>query len=154
MNIVSYSELKRVLKTEKSNYPNSWFDYLSFNQRFYNWRLLKLVRKCEFYRYKSSKSVNPIWKMIYWLNRLRKKRLGVYMGVEIPEHVFGQGLIIHHCGNIVVNGSSVVGENCQLHGDNCIGNTGKKTDLKECPHIGNNVDIGVGAKVLGGIYSG
>lgn len=152
MNITSYPELIHILKTEKANYPNSWFDYLSFNQRVYNWRLLKLVRKCEFYRYKSSKSFNPIWKIIYFLNRLRKNRLGVYMGVEIPEHVFGQGLIIHHCGNIVVNGSSIVGDNCQLHGDNCIGNTGKNTDLKECPHIGSNVDIGVGAKVLGGIY--
>lgn len=152
MNITSYSELKSVLKTEKINYPNNWFDYLSCNQRVYNWRLLKLLRKCEFYRNKSSESSNPIWKILYYFSRTKKNRLGVYMGVEIPEHVFGQGLIIHHCGNIVVNGSSVVGENCQLHGDNCIGNAGKKANLKECPHIGNNVDIGVGAKILGNIY--
>ena len=67
------------------------------------------------------------------------------------ENVFGEGLIIHHNGSIVVNGSSKVGKNCQLHGDNCIGNVGKSDSLTDCPQIGNNVEIGVGAKVLGGI---
>ena len=69
--------------------------------------------------------------------------MGVFIGVEIPENVFGEGLIIHHNGSIVVNG--------QLHGDNCIGNVGKSDSLTDCPQIGNNVEIGVGAKVLGGI---
>lgn len=152
MEIKNYSELLEILKREKINYPNNWFDYLSCNQRVYNWRFIKLVRKCEFYRYKSENSIIPIWKLFYWWVRLRKNRLGVHISVEIPERVFDEGLIIHHCGNIVVNGSSVVGKNCQLHGDNCIGNTGKIDSLNKCPHIGNNVEIGVGAKVLGDIY--
>ena len=67
----------------------------------------------------------------------------MFIGVEIPENVFDEGLIIHHNGNIVVNGSAKVGKNCQLHGDNCIGNVGKENR--------NNVEIGVGAKVIGGI---
>ena len=50
-----------------------------------------------------------------------------------------------------MNGSSKVGKNCQLHGDNCIGNVGKSDSLTDCPQIGNNVEIGIGAKVLGGI---
>lgn len=83
--------------------------------------------------------------------RTRKNRLGIIIGVDIPEGVFDEGLIIHHNGNIVVNGSSKVGKNCKLHGDNCLGNAGKKDELTNCPRIGNNVDIGVGAKVLGGI---
>lgn len=36
-----------------------------------------------------------------------------------------------------------------MHGDNCIGNNGKDD---ECPIIGSHVDIGVGAKILGGIH--
>lgn len=55
--------------------------------------------------------------------------MGVFIGVEIPENVFGEGLIIHHNGSIGVNGSSRVGKNCQLHGDNCIGNVGKSDSL-------------------------
>ena len=89
--------------------------------------------------------------VLYWIARTHKNHLGVFIGVEIPENVFGEGLIIHHNGSIVVNGSSKVGKNCQLHGDNCIGNVGKADSLTDCPQIGNNVEIGVGAKVLGGI---
>ncbi len=55
---------------------------------------------------------------------------------------------IHHSGNIVVNGKSRIGKNCQLHGSNCIGNDGKTLDA---PVIGNNVEVGVGAKIIGGI---
>lgn len=40
------------------------------------------------------------------------------------------------------------GDNCQLHGNNCIGNN-LKSEL--CPKIGNNVDIGVGANIIGDI---
>lgn len=147
----SYQKLKQLLKQEKKNYPNSWFDKISCNQRVYNWRFIKLLRKCEYFRAKTRRSRNPIWMLVYWIIRTQKNRLGVFIGVEIPEGVFGQGLVIHHNGNIVVNGSSKIGKNCQLHGDNCIGNTGKVNSLTDCPQIGDNVEIGVGAKVLGGI---
>lgn len=60
--------------------------------------------------------------------------------------MFGEGLIIHHNGNIVVNRSSKVEKNCQLHGDNCIGNVGKSDSLTDCLQIGNNVEIGVGQR--------
>lgn len=151
MKITSFRQLKEVLSTEKENYPNNWFDYISCNQRVYNWRFIKLLRKCEFYRYKFEHSHMPHWKAMYYIARTRKNWLGVFIGVEVPECCFDEGLIIHHCGSIVVNGSSVIGKNCQLHGDNCIGNIGRGV-LTNCPHIGDNVDIGVGAKVLGGIY--
>ncbi|MBS5402042.1 MAG: glycosyltransferase [Bifidobacterium sp.] len=144
-------DLNQILRDEKHLYPNSWFDNISFNQRVYNWRFLKLVRKCEFYRLKSSISMNPMWKAMYWISRARKNRLGVFIGVEIPENVFLKGLTIHHNGNIVINGGSTVGGNCQLHGDNCIGNSGKANELTACPIIGNNVDIGVGAKIIGDV---
>lgn len=139
------------MNREKKNYPNNWFDNISCNQRVYNWRFIKLLRKCEYYRSKTRKSKNPLWMVLYWIARTHKNHLGVFIGVEIPENVFGEGLIIHHNGSIVVNGSSKVGKNCQLHGDNCIGNVGKADSLTDCPQIGNNVEIGVGAKVLGGI---
>ena len=147
----AYRELKKLLKREKKNYPNTWFDNISCNQRVYNWKFIKLLRKCEYLRAKTKASKNPIWKALYWLYRARKNRLGVLIGVDIPEGVFGEGLVIHHNGNIVINGSSKVGKNCQLHGDNCIGNVGGVANLTECPTIGDNVDIGVGAKILGGI---
>ena len=114
------------MQREKKNYPNTWFDVISSNQRIYNWKFIKLLRICEYLWTKTRRSNNPIWKALYLFYRIRKNRLGVIIGVDIPEGVFDEGLIIHHNGNIVVNGSSKVGKNCQLHGDNCIGNVEKK----------------------------
>ena len=36
-----------------------------------------------------------------------------------------------------------------MHGNNCIGNNG--INLNKCPKIGNNVDIGYGATIIGDI---
>lgn len=83
---------------------------------------------------------------MYLYYRRRKNKLGAKLGIEIWEKSFGKGLIIHHSGNIVVNGMARIGENCQFHGSNCVGNDGKNLDA---PMIGNNVEIGVGAKVIG-----
>lgn len=58
---------------------------------------------------------------------------------------FGEQLRIWH-GNIVINGSAVLGNNVNLHGNNCIGeNHGK------APKIGNNVDIGYGSTIIGDV---
>ena len=65
--------------------------------------------------------------------------------------MFGKGLIIYHIGSIVINGEAKVGENCRLHGNNCIGNNGKNCDA---PVIGDNCDIGIGAKIIGGVKLG
>ena len=48
-----------------------------------------------------------------------------------------------------MNRGARVGKNCVLHGDNCIGNNGNDN---VCPIIGDNVDIGVGAKIIGNVH--
>lgn len=82
------------------------------------------------------------------LIRCKRNRLGAKLGFTISPNCFGKGLLIWHYGNIVVNGEARIGDNCILHGDNCIGNDGKSG---RAPKIGNNVDIGVGAKIIGDI---
>jgi serine O-acetyltransferase len=105
------------------------------------WRYLVFLRKEEYYWRKN----HPILSVYY---RRRKNKLGERLGFTIPRNVFGEGLRIWHCGNIVVNGQAKVGKNCILHGDNCIGNNGKD---EGAPTIGDHVDIGVGAKIIGNI---
>ena len=61
----------------------------------------------------------------------------------------GKGFAIYHNGPVVIHGKSKIGEYCSLHGDNCIGNNGIND---ECPVIGANVDIGVGAKIIGNVH--
>ena len=78
----------------------------------------------------------------------KKNKIGRYLGFSIPPNTFGKGLKIYHQGSIVVNPKVRVGEFCKIHGDVCIGNNGKN-DV--CPRIGNNVDIGMKACIIGDI---
>lgn len=112
----------------------------------------RLLREHEWYIYcfqyflrKEELSKNIACKA-YW--RIRKNILGKKLGFYIPAGAFGVDLHIWHYGNIVVNAEAKVGKHCQLHGDNCIGNNGI-TEM--CPKIGDYVDIGVGAKIIGGV---
>lgn len=78
----------------------------------------------------------------------KRNRLGNRLGIEIGPNCFGKGLTIFHAGSIVINPAVRAGKNCKLHGANCIGNNGK---TKAVPRLGNNVDIGYGAVIIGDI---
>lgn len=64
----------------------------------------------------------------------------------------GPGLSIAHHGYIVVRAAAVIGENCSLRPGVVIGK--KLTDDVNAAVLGNNVDIGVGAKILGDVHIG
>lgn len=106
-------------------------------------KYVRLLRKCSYY---GNHKKGLISRCILLFYERRRNKLGNRLGFYIGEHVFEKGLMIYHHGCIIVNGSARVGENCQLHGSNCIGNDGKTGDA---PVIGNNVDIGFGASVIG-----
>ena len=109
-------------------------------------RFLKCLRYTEYYYNLCQKSkLNLIKAMCY---ERKKNKIGYKLGIEIGINCFGKGLTIYHGGNIVVNPSARIGENCQLHGGNCIGNNG---EIDVSPVIGNNVDIGFGACVIGDV---
>ena len=70
------------------------------------------------------------------------------LGFTIPFNVFGPGLSIAHYGTIVVSQYAKVGSNCRLHVGVNIGASGGGNDA---PQIGDNVYIGSGAILFGGI---
>jgi serine O-acetyltransferase len=75
-------------------------------------------------------------------------------GVEIhPAAKIGPGLFIDHGMGVVIGETSEIGENVLIYQGVTLGGTGKETG-KRHPTIGNNVVIGVGAKVLGSITIG
>ena len=103
-----------------------------------------------------------IWKYLYFLRReeaaanklteyywrRRKNDLGAKLGIIIYAGCCGKGLRIWHYGSTIISGDAKLGENCTFHGQACIGNDGTGT---AAPVIGNNVDIGVGAKIIGDV---
>ena len=141
-------ELNEWVDYEKKLYKLKLFDILTRNQMYYNWKYIKLLRYCEYYR----NCKNVLLRPLFVLTRLRRNILGKNIGVEVGENCCGKGLLIYHNGSIVINGFSNVGENCKFHGCNCVGNMGDM-DLR-CPTIGDNVEFGVGAMALGGIVIG
>lgn len=104
-------------------------------------KYLQYLRKQEYYL-----NTGKGFRAIYYEGK--KNKLGLKLGIEIGPNVFEKGLNLYHAGNIVINPAVRVGKNCSLHGGNCIGNNGLTQDV---PVLGDNVDIGFGAVIIGGI---
>lgn len=76
------------------------------------------------------------------------------MAIEIPcSTMIGGGLVIHHGQGLVLNNQVVIGKNCTLLHNVTIG-TRKVDDHESVPCLGDDVVIGAGSMVLGGINIG
>lgn len=87
-----------------------------------------------------------IYKVLY-------KLVQVVAGIELPCEVpVGRNFVIDHFGGIVVSGYARFGDDCRIRSGVVVGlkNVGDPC----APQIGNNVDIGAGAKLLGNIRVG
>lgn len=93
--------------------------------------------------------VKKILTAIYWpLFRL----VETSTGISLPKDAeFGSGLRIWHFGNIFINSGVVVGKNCTLRQGVTIGNRHENGPI---PIIGDNVNFGAYAQVLGGVKIG
>jgi serine O-acetyltransferase len=77
----------------------------------------------------------------------------ILTGIELPCEVpVGRGFVIDHFGGIIISGYATFGEGCRIRNGVVVGL--RHVDDKRAPAIGNNVDIGAGAKLLGPIRIG
>lgn len=111
-------------------------------------RYLRFLRKEEYYY---NVRTDAVGRLMYFYYFRKKNILGNKLGFKIPKNCFGAGLTIYHHGNIIVNEAARIGANCRLHGNNCIGNKGT---VDFAPVIGDNMDLGFGASVIGGVVLG
>lgn len=85
--------------------------------------------------------------------RVFYKVVQVITGIELPCEVeVGRNFVIDHFGGIIVSGYAKFGDNCRIRSGVVVGLS--SVDDPCAPVIGNNVDIGAGAKVLGRITIG
>ena len=108
-------------------------------------KYLFYLRKQEYYV--NSANGNKIKGAIGIMLEGKKNRLGEKLGIEIGVNCFGKGLQVYHSG-LIINPAVRAGENCILHGGNCIGNNGITEDV---PKLGNHVEVGYGAVLIGNI---
>ena len=106
------------------------------------WKYQRLLRKLEYYT--NCKPRNPLR---YFL-KYRLHQMAIRYGFYIPVNVVGPGLSIAHIGPIIINHRSCVGENCRIQTGVTLGATNGITDA---PVLGNNVYLGQGCKIIGGI---
>ena len=81
------------------------------------------------------------------------KLVQILTGIEIPcETKVGTGLHIHHHGGIIVSCHAVLGDNVTLRSGVVIGHNHPGETVG--PRLGNGVDLGSGAKILGPVRIG
>src|ERR1700736_3665601 len=98
-----------------------------------------------------SKILRAPWTIAYViLNKLVEILCGICIG---SAATIGRRLSIEHHGCIVIHGASVIGDDCLIRHGVTLGNTGYHDPLG-APKIGNRVQIGAGAKILGRVIVG
>lgn len=92
------------------------------------------------------KALSLLYKILFKLTQ-------ILTGIELPcEAEIGRNFRIDHFGGIIVSGYARFGDNCVIRNGVTVGL--RRVDEPAAPHIGNNVDLGAGAKVLGPIRIG
>jgi len=130
------------IKQDYHAYSGRWWDqgfWVMLIYRFGRWRYkirLVLLRKL----------FSLIYKVMY-------KFIQIITGIELPCEVnVGNNFIIDHFGGIIISGYASFGDNCRIRNGVVVGL--KRVEEPVAPSIGNNVDIGAGAKLLGNITIG
>ena len=87
-------------------------------------------------------------KMFSLIYKVLFKFIQIITGIELPcEADVGHNFIIDHFGGIIISGYAKFGDDCRIRNGVVVGL--RRIDEKLAPVIGNNVDIGAGAKLLG-----
>lgn len=104
-------------------------------------KFLKRLRKTEYF-------LNTHKKIRYFFSKMKLSKLQNRYGFHIGLNICGRGLNLMHVGSVLINGRSVVGEDCKFHINTALVANGPTDDA---PTLGNGVVVGVGAVVVGGV---
>lgn len=92
-------------------------------------------------------------KLLSFIYKVLFKFTQIITGIELPCEVrIGRNFVIDHFGGIIISGYAQFGDNCRIRNGVVVGL--RRVEEKCAPIIGDDVDIGAGAKVLGPIHIG
>ena len=118
---------------------------MNASEGWFAFKFLSALRKCEYHQNKKG----FIHKLAYFFFLRRKNILGAKYGIYAWPGTIKEGLYIAHIGSILINGNAKIGKNCIFHGENCVGSVGYGNIA---PVLGDGVELGVGAKIIGDVY--
>jgi serine O-acetyltransferase len=133
-----FKNIREDLKSYKNDWTSQGF-WVMIVYRFGRWRYSienPLIRK----------PFSLIYKILF-------KFIQIITGIELPCEVeIGKNFRIDHFGDIIISGYAKFGDDCVIRNGVTVGL--RRVDEPVAPIIGNNVDIGAGAKILGDISIG
>ena len=133
-----FSNIRADLKTYDGEWSQQGF-WVMIVYRYGRWR----------YGIKNSLLRKP-FSLLY---RFLYKTVQILTGIELPCEVpVGKNFRIDHFGDIIISGYASFGDDCIIRNGVTVGL--KNIEEKAAPKIGNNVNIGAGAKLLGNITIG
>jgi serine O-acetyltransferase len=110
-------------------------------------RLLRSIRGYQRWRDRGG-----LWRRLRGLWVIRYRFWSVIAGAEIPlETLIGGGLLLPHPNGIVIHPGVVIGPNCMIFQQVTLGFAESSPGV---PVLGGHVDIGAGARILGGVRIG
>jgi serine acetyltransferase len=134
-----FEQIKSDLRAHGCNATRAGFRVLLV-YRFGNWRM----------------SIRSEWLRVpfSFLYRFCERHVRFKYGIELPYSVkLGDRVVFEHQHGIVIHGNCVIGNECIIRQGVTIGN--KSLDkLFDAPVLGNNVNVGAGAKILGAVTIG
>lgn len=142
--------LREIIQEDKDYYYGKGvkrlYRNLTSNPLYQRGRYIITCRKLSYFKSKSG----VFYKVMAFFYQRKKNILGQKLHIELGTSRFGRRLRIYH-NDIVVNAGAIIGDDCELYGNNCIGNKGSDFEPLGAPIIGNNVSFGVGANAIGKI---
>ena len=141
--VFHYKEYLRLLKYDSyalSTFREGDGNLTKFEKGMKEYKLVKYIRIAQ-------TNIDTIWGGIY-NRKLMKNGIDFYMNKNI-----GEGLVIGHCGRIIINGQAVIGRQLMITHGVTIGRDirGKR---RGSPRIGNEVCIRANSTVVGNITIG
>ena len=133
-----YMEQDRLNLHQKKLKP-AWHDEI--------WKYQILLRKHEYYHNKEKKNIFDLLKLRHYKRKHHK--WSMKYTTSIPINTCGPGLSIAHFGSIYINSKSKIGKNLRIQTGVTIG--GSHSTPGKFAVIGDNVYIGTGAKIIGGV---
>lgn len=150
--IKNKEDLKRFIYNDNGylndirNRKGRFFMRLVHDPEYFICKYLEYLRKQEYYiNTAKGNKFNSLLSLYY---ERKKHNLGNKLGFYVGPNCCDEGLTLFHHGTVIVNPGAKIGKNCMFHGNNCVGNDGK---TNACPVIGDNVDVGFGAIIIGDI---
>lgn len=151
--IKSRQELVDCIEADRSRYHlrKTALHYIFFGDETYAiLRFLKRFRKTEYY-YNTLNKRNPFSLFRFAYSFFIYRRMQLHYKLFLPLNVIGPGLYIpHRMGGVICNAKKI-GKNFTIN-TGCI--LGKKNSNEERPVVGDNVEMCIGSKVIGGVFIG